>query len=243
MTKVRAFLVHLTISATVVGAFLALTFFFWYPEPYFEVDGAQSVIGLLAGVDVVLGPLLTLIVFKSGKPHLKLDLSIIAAIQLTAFIYGAHVIITERPGYLVYAIDQFAVIPFDKVDIAKSPYAAELEPGFWNGPTLVYGRFQREDESSEVLLKRMLEGALTDASYYEPYAHGVEAVLSTAKPVELLSEKSEAKAKAIDRFAAAHGYQADSLKYLELVGKNKAMTMFVDAKTGIPVGAIDLSSR
>ena len=75
MTKLRAFAIHLIVSATVILAFLGVMFFVWYPVPYFETDGGWKVLRILAGVDVVLGPLLTLIVFKPGKPSTPPDLS------------------------------------------------------------------------------------------------------------------------------------------------------------------------
>ena len=44
---------------------------------------------LMIGVDVVIGPLLTLIVFDPKKKHLKFDLVVIAALQLAALAYGS----------------------------------------------------------------------------------------------------------------------------------------------------------
>ncbi|MFZ4790954.1 MAG: hypothetical protein ACOYMW_08700 [Candidatus Competibacteraceae bacterium] len=68
MTRFRAFAIHLTASASIVLALLGLMRWVWYPAPYFEINGGWIVLRILAGVDVVLGPLLTLIVFKPGKP-------------------------------------------------------------------------------------------------------------------------------------------------------------------------------
>ena len=154
MNRYTAFFSHLFISAVVVGILLALTFFVWYPAPYFEVDGAMSVIGILAMVDVFLGPLLTFIVFKPGKPRLKLDLGMIAAVQLTAFVYGAHVIFSERPGYVVHLIDQFIVVPTSAVDFSKASYP-ELEVGLFSGPSLTYLHFRKDGESLEEMLARV----------------------------------------------------------------------------------------
>ncbi len=67
MTKRRAFAIHLTASVTIFLIFLGIMFFVWYPAPYFEIDGGWRVLRILAGVDVVLGPLLTLIVFEPGS--------------------------------------------------------------------------------------------------------------------------------------------------------------------------------
>ena len=68
MSKLRAFLIHFSISATVVGAAFAVIFFAWYPAPYFEVVGAWNVVRILIVVDLILGPLLTLIPVDPWEP-------------------------------------------------------------------------------------------------------------------------------------------------------------------------------
>ena len=67
ISKRRAFLIHLSASAFVVGTLCAIIFFLWYPAPYFEARGAWSVIRILVGVDLILGPALTLVLFRPRK--------------------------------------------------------------------------------------------------------------------------------------------------------------------------------
>ena len=97
-------------SATVVGAFILVASLIWYPSPYLEISGVLAVIGILAMVDIVLGPLLTLIIFKPGKPGLKMDIAIIVSVQVVAFFYGAHIIYNQRPAYVVFVVDRFEVV-------------------------------------------------------------------------------------------------------------------------------------
>jgi len=243
MNRFTAFLTHLFISIVVVGIFLALTFFVWYPAPYFEIDGAESVIGILAMVDVLLGPILTFIVFKPGKPRLKLDLGMIAAVQLTAFVYGAHVIFTERPGYVVHLVDSFLVVPTSAVDFSKCSYP-ELEVGLFTGPTLAYVRYRKEDESFEQMLARISEAGdiSTKAEFYEPYENGVEDILAQAMPASRLLERSEKDAAVLQKWLSQHNLDVSTLLYTHLTGKNKAMAMLLDASSGEPLGAIDVSS-
>ena len=44
MSKLRAFLIHLSISAAIVGTVFVIIFFFWYPDPYFRVSGANDIV-------------------------------------------------------------------------------------------------------------------------------------------------------------------------------------------------------
>ena len=116
ISRPRAFLSHLALSAVVVGAVCALIFFVWYPHPYFQAVGAWNVLRILVGVDLVLGPVLTLILFKPGKRGLKFDLAFIACVQLAALAYGVNVIYGERPYFNVFAVDRFTVYAYQDVD-------------------------------------------------------------------------------------------------------------------------------
>ena len=133
MSRLQAFLVHLSLSAAVVGSGFAIVFFIWYPQPYFEVVGAWYLIRILFIVDVVLGPLLTFIVFKPGKPGLKFDLTVIALVQVAALMYGATIIYQERPYYLVFAVDRFELVARKDLDLSGIKYyrkaAADRGPG------------------------------------------------------------------------------------------------------------------
>jgi hypothetical protein len=41
--------------------------YLWYPEFLFKTDGGWNGIRLIAGIDFIIGPTLTLIVYKAGK--------------------------------------------------------------------------------------------------------------------------------------------------------------------------------
>lgn len=114
--RLPAFLVHVGISLTLVLTLAAATWLFWYPPPYFRFDGGWQVLRLVAVVDVVLGPLLTLVVYRRGKKGLAIDLSIIGGVQLAAFIYGAAVLVQYRPAFLVYAPKNFYAVPWPEVE-------------------------------------------------------------------------------------------------------------------------------
>ena len=70
---------HLALSALIGAIVLAAMIFVWYPPPYFEAAGGNDLVLLMVGIDVALGPLLTLAVFNPGKGmgKLRLDLAII----------------------------------------------------------------------------------------------------------------------------------------------------------------------
>ena len=108
--RVRAFLIHLAISFIIflVLAYLIITY--WYPLPFFYTDGGWQGLRIIVSVNLVLGPLLTLIVYKPGKPGLKLDLTLIGLAQAAALTWGIWITYTERPVAVIYTLDHFTSV-------------------------------------------------------------------------------------------------------------------------------------
>jgi len=99
--KMHAFLIHLGISLVIFVGLLYFILVEWYPQPLFGTDGGWQGIQIVAFVDIVLGPLLTLVVYKKGKPRLMMDLVIIGIIQITALTSGTIVVYNEHPVAIV----------------------------------------------------------------------------------------------------------------------------------------------
>ena len=89
--RVRAFLIHLAISFVIFLVLAYMIVVYWYPLPFFHTDGGWQGFRIIVGVNLVLGPLLTLIVYKPGKPGLKLDLTLIGMAQALALSWGIWV--------------------------------------------------------------------------------------------------------------------------------------------------------
>ena len=108
--RVRAFLIHMAISFVIFLVLAYIIVAYWYPLPFFHTDGGWQGIRIIAGVDLVLGPLLTLIVYKPGKPGLKLDLTLIGMAQALALSWGIWVTYSERPVAVVYTLQYFTPV-------------------------------------------------------------------------------------------------------------------------------------
>lgn len=124
LVRVKAFLVHLSISTLVVGLAFGLVFGVWYPPPFSFVQDVYGVAVTLVVVDLVVGPLLTLIVYKPGKKSLKFDLAVVGLMQFVALCYGLLVCFESRPVYSVYNDGRFSTVNSDEyidAEIAKIP--------------------------------------------------------------------------------------------------------------------------
>ena len=99
-----AFGLHFAISVIILIALLAVIFFVWFPYDLIYAGGITG-LKIVMGVDLVLGPLLTLVVFAPGKKSLKFDLSMIALLQAGCLFAGMWLVFNERPLVQVLADD------------------------------------------------------------------------------------------------------------------------------------------
>ncbi|MCA9014252.1 MAG: hypothetical protein R3F41_03815 [Gammaproteobacteria bacterium] len=149
MNRWAAFSFHLTISLAVFLGLFGLVIALWYPGILFRIDGGWAGLKLITGVDVVLGPLLTLIVFKAGKPGLKTDLGIIAALQVACMAAGIWIVYQARPIALVFAYDTFFSLSASEFkSYKKDPNVVAGFPGPW--PKLIYTELPETEIGAEV---------------------------------------------------------------------------------------------
>lgn len=242
ISKKNAFLLHLSVSALVVGAICTIIFFFWYPAPYFDAKGAGGVLRVLIGVDLILGPTLTLILYKPRKPGLLLDLSIIAAIQLGALIYGTTVIFQERPYYAVFAVDRFEVIAYRDADASMIKHD-ELRRKPLQGPILAVASLPGDPVAFQRLLEETVFEGKPDIQYrpefWSPYVDSSRTVAQRARGLATLAEEKPETEASISRFARSLERDVSEFSYVPLVGKDRSFVFVIDAVTAEPIDIID----
>ena len=121
MNRYTAFASHLGISLVIFVLLSYLIVFEWYPDFFFATDGGWQGIRIVALVDLVLGPTLTLVVFKAGKPGLKFDLTLIGIFQAICLVIGVYIVYAERPIAMVYADGYFHSVTADDYHDAGQP--------------------------------------------------------------------------------------------------------------------------
>ncbi len=139
MTRFKVALIHLLLSIVVIGIFVFVVYNIWYPKPLATIAQVLSPLKLLILIDVVIGPLLTFIVFKKTKPinALKLDLSIIVLLQISALCYGIYTIYNGKSSIVVFQDGQFYYLA-EKYSNNNELNYKELKPGFLSKPKLAY---------------------------------------------------------------------------------------------------------
>jgi hypothetical protein len=139
-TKLKASAIHLSISLIIFFILAYQIYYVWYPQPYFSVDGGWQGIRIIAAVDLVLGPLITFVIFDGSKKRHEVlfDLSIIVVIQIGALVYGVVTTYDQRPVAIVLSDEFFfPVLESDygsQIDSMSEleKYSAEKPPIIWS---------------------------------------------------------------------------------------------------------------
>jgi hypothetical protein len=113
ISRLNAVLFHFSISLAVFFLMFVILISIWYPGIYFGSSGGLQGIKIVAGVDVVLGPLLMSIVFNPRKtlPELKTDISVIVIGQVIALLWGVYALFDQRPVAVVFWENSFMTVP------------------------------------------------------------------------------------------------------------------------------------
>lgn len=238
MTRWKASLIHLSISAMIAMTILALMLLVWYPYPLFAAVGGQQVLMILLGVDVTLGPLITLIIFntKKSRTALSFDLSVIAILQVTALIYGMSVVSQARPAFVVFSKDSFDLVTANMLsdeDLAKARYPDHRTLPL-GGPVYVYSEMPSDlKERNEVALSAFSGKDLPQfPQYYMPYAEHMAAASQAAKPIANLKKYNPERSAEIDDAVRNSGRSEADLGYLPLRAKYQDQAVLVGKADG-----------
>lgn len=234
MSRYRASFIHLVISTLLVSNVIAIVFWIWYPKPAFEVAGAFSIISLLIAVDLVLGPLLTLIVYKHGKPGLKFDLSVIAMVQIAALVYGTYVLYIEKPGFLVFAVDRIEFVSGKHIDHSAIRYD-ELKQKRFAKLTPVFARLPEEPKEYERFFDSIIFEGKADlerrAEYWEPWAAGADLIRQKITSIEDIEPESADEKQNVQRAMDEYAESHPNLGVIPVGGTEKDIGLLVDRDT------------
>ena len=220
---IRAAALHLLYSLGVALLAALLVFGMWYPYPYRDLSGGRELFLLVMVVDVVCGPLLTLVIFNPAKPRAELwrDLGLVALIQLAALGYGLFTVWQARPLFLVMEVDRFKVVTAADLrggSLAELPSA--LQPGWITKPITIAIRDPKDSDEQQKVLFESLQGGRDYAErpeFYLPY-EGAAALksLKRAKPLSVFIEKRPEQQRAALELAAQKGADVAQWLYLPI---------------------------
>ena len=242
MSRYRAALTHFGLSVLVVGTVFLLVYFLWFPEPLFRGAGGRDLFLVLALVDVTLGPLITLIIFRSGKRGLKFDLAAIALVQVIALAYGTHVLFEARPVWVVFLKDRFDLIRANQIEDADRAKASPEFRGLsFSGPKIAGARIPDDPDEK---FRAMLSGIAgldvsSNPQHYLPYDQLRSDAAAKATPFPELRKLNPGADEKLERELARLGRKETEVAFLPVRAGKNDLTMLLDPRTGDVLKLVD----
>ena len=237
--RLKFFFSHLLISFFIALVVVGLVFFVWYPSPLATAVGVTHIFLMMLAIDVILGPLLGLLVYKEGKKTLKFDLGVIIALQISALCYGLYSIEQGRPAWLVYYADRFELVRkndllLENIDQAKKQFqqVSWAKPQFVAIKTITNTQQHQDDIFTEVM------GGVSLAQKPERYVDFVQAKSHLQQRAKTLRELNQYNdAQQVDRILSKY---PQATGFVPLKANAVDMTVLINKEKGEVVKIVDL---
>ena len=241
MSRLRLFQIRLAASAALLLLVFALVRLLWYPGAYFTISGVSRQLWILAGVVMVVGPVLSAVVYKPGKKGLVLDLVILAAVELAVLVVATVLIFQGRPYFSVFAVDRFEAVVLGEVSGSDIPEAL-LGRRPDQQQRLVYAELPEDPERMDALIDETVFQGMADIDrrpeFWKPYSDGISIVKAAARPLQALLGRNDRRSIIVNKWLATSGGSAQDYIVLPLRGRAGDATIILSADNGYPVATL-----
>ena len=219
-----------------------MVFGLWFPGEYRSLSGGTELFLLVVGVDLCLGPLITLVIFDWRKPvgELRRDVGIVVVLQLAALAYGLHMVSISRPVVMALEENRFRVVPASGVNVDElSKAAGEFRSLSLTGPRLGRSTLPTDPAGKAEALSLGFRGydIGTRPTRWAPWDAAARAeALVHAKPLAALAARHPDKKPEIDAAVARTGRTATALVYIPMITFREDWVALLDAAKGDVVG-------
>lgn len=237
--RTKYFLIHLLLSVLVAVICLSIVFFIWYPSPLATAVGVTHIFLMLLVIDVILGPLLGLLVYKEGKKTLKMDLIVVILIQIAALCYGVYSIAQARPVWITFNSDKFELVRSNEI---KTNQTKQIQPQYQT-PTWLRAKFvgvKQADNPEQQQIEQMsaMLNGISLAQYPERYIPLDHVKAQIKIKAHNLSELDQWNSHADVQKALKPYPEANGWLVLETYGL--PMVVLVNKETGEVIKIVDL---
>ncbi|MDM1283364.1 type IV pilin accessory protein [Acinetobacter towneri] len=237
--RLNFFLSHLLLSFLVALLVIGLVFFIWYPSPLATAVGVTHIFLMLLVIDVILGPLLGLLVYKEGKKTLKFDLSVIILIQIAALCYGVFSIEQGRPAWLVYNVDRFELVRKNEIVDTNIQHAQpQFQKPSWFKPQYVATEFAKDTQQRNDEMFAEVFSGISISQRPERYVELTQAKKQIQQRALLLVELQQYNPKTDVEKTLAKYPKADA--WLPLKANAIDMVVLVDKESASIIKIVDL---
>jgi hypothetical protein len=236
--RLKAFGLHLAASASALSLILGLLYLGWYHWPGWRLTDVTPVVTVLIGVDLVLGPLMTLIIAngKKSRRELTRDVGIIVAVQLCALIYGSTALWNGRPLYYAFSESELQLVQAYDINSDEAALGRQknpsLAPHWYSLPRWIWAPLpQNPEESNKIVLDATLgkgDDVTSMPRYFKPWDQGLPALRDQLKKVDDVAYFSKGEKKKLKELLQASGLPSDQPNAMPLTGRGHPLLAVFD---------------
>ena len=238
--RLKALGLHLLASCAVLTVVLGTLYLGWYRWPGWYLADAVQVTLVLAGVDLVVGPLLTFVIASPGKPRrvLARDVAVIAAVQLSALVYGSMSLWNGRPLYYAFSEDVLQLVQAYDIDPKELALArqqnAPLVPHWYSVPRWIWAPLPQDTKEHDRLIASAISGGsdvISMPTYYQPWAAGLPTLRTQLKTLDDVKYFSGKEKKVLKERVRTAGIATDQANAMALIGRGRPLLAVFDPAT------------
>jgi hypothetical protein len=244
--RLKALGLHLLASTVALSSILGALYLGWYRWPGWHLADVARVVVVLAGVDIVVGPLLTFVIARSSKPRRELtrDIAMIVAVQLFALTYGAVSLWHGRPLYYAFSENVLQLVQAYDIDADEWALArrqkAEFAPHWYSLPRWIWAPLPQDLHEREKIVASAITGGddvISMPRSFRPWDQGLPALRTQLKKVNDVAYFSAADKKVLKEHMRAAGLSTDQLNSMPLTGRGHPLLAVFDP-AGLKITAI-----
>jgi hypothetical protein len=235
--RFKMFGLHLGSSAGVLALVLGMLYLGWYRWPGWYLTGALHVVPVMVGVDLALGPLLTLVIANADKPRRQLarDIGIIVVVQLAALGYGATALWNGRPLYYAFSENLLQIVQAYDLDAAEIALGRQRNPDFaphwYSLPRWIWAPLPDDPKTSEAIVTAAVSGGndvVQMPRYFKGWSQGLPALRKQLKKVDEEKYFSKAQQQALKDRMVHLGLTADAPIAIPMTGREHPLLAVFD---------------
>lgn len=239
--RLQAFGLHVFASMCLFLLSLGALYFGWYQWPGWYLTGALTVVTMMAGIDIVLGPVLTFTIANPKKPRRALarDIAIIATVQLVALGYGMTTLWHGRPLYYTFSTRFLEMVQASDLSPGQIALGRQLNPEFaphwYSRPRWIYAPLPKDDKVAQQIVMSTIGGGddvIQMPRYFRPWEEGVAELRKQLRPVAKMTELGVHDKEIAGQRMREFGVTVDQPVTLPMMGRAKPLVGVVDPATG-----------
>lgn len=237
--KFFVFTLHFLATAALAAIAAALIFLIWFPAPFARMVGGTELFMLVVGCDVVLGPLLSLVIYDPRKTRLALivDYSVVGVVQLAMMVYGVYIVAGTRPVIVAFSRDRLEVVTAREINAAE--LAAARTPQYrslsLSGPRYVSVEVPKADQQDALFQSVSGNEEHQRPKFYVPYEAALAQIRKRARTIAALEKKFPDYRPALDAAVRESGLGMDAARWLPVHHRNGFWTAIIDPQSGRPL--------